>query len=223
MKSPMAISYGKVFDIEHDRSAFLFDVDGVISRWLSGLPRFLESKKLPNQHVIDALKKNEFLSLTYIFSTNCEHEARRLLDEYNASDAIAELEPFERDTGHTLRAISELGDLIAITCIGVCLQSHQNRIRNLENICGGQLFSEVHCLDFDVSKEDVIRNIAERRRVAFFVDDRQRHVEEAKSAGVVAYHFVSGVPLEDRCPSGAHANSWSHIKELAERHVATIG
>lgn len=146
------------------RLAFLFDVDGVISRWLSGLPSFLESKKLPNQHVIDVIKSNQFLCLKELFSTDDADLAKRLLDEYNSSDAIAELEAMDSLTGEVLKEISNYGDLIAVTCIGECLRSHQNRIKNLELICGEPLFSEVHCLDFDVSKEEVIKGISERRK-----------------------------------------------------------
>ncbi|MGR5555910.1 hypothetical protein ACQKQC_06370 [Vibrio fortis] len=196
--------------------AFLFDIDGVVVRWFSRLPDFLKSKGLPYEHVVKGMNKNIYMNLVDIFSTTCEKEAFSLAREYNSSQYIAELDAFDEQVAPALRELSKRGELIAVTCIGDDEKCHDFRKENLSVICGGDLFDEIHCLDIQQNKAPVIKEIAERKNVAFFVDDRPRHVREAMSVGVAGYQFLKDVEEHDIDHELNHVPCWGGILSLAE-------
>lgn len=195
--------------------AFIFDGDGVIVQWTSKLAEFAKSKGLPFEHIIDASKRNAFLSPCEAFSTDNEEEAMALLREYNSSEFIAQLNPMAKDVGASLNKISALGKLILVTCIGTCPTSFLHRIANISNICGANIFEEMHFLDVNESKEDKLKELAERYDVGFFVDDRARHVIEGLNAGVTSYQFALNTE-EDKLDNRLnHAANWTELVELA--------
>lgn len=54
--------------------------------------------------------------------------------------------------------------------------------------------------------------------MAFFVDDRAKHVKEAESAGVPAYQFIDGMPSSSICPESNHIRSWYHLQQVAREY-----
>ncbi|MCY9861147.1 hypothetical protein OTK49_01205 [Vibrio coralliirubri] len=195
--------------------AFIFDGDGVIVQWTSKLAEFAKSKGLPFEHIIDANKNNLFLPSCELFSTVDEEEAMELLREYNRSEFISQLTPMSQDTGASLNKISELGKLILVTCIGTDPVSFLHRTANITNVCGANIFEEMHFLDVNESKENKIRELAERYDVGYFVDDRARHVTEGINAGVTSYQFALNTDASRLDQNLCHAVNWLELIELA--------
>lgn len=195
--------------------AFIFDGDGVIVQWTSKLAEFAKSKGLPFEHIIEASKRNAFLPPCEAFSTDNEEEAMGLLLEYNSSDYMAQLNPMAHNVGASLNKISELGKLILVTCVGTCPLSFLHRIANISSICGANIFEEMHFLDVDASKEDKLKELAERYDVGFFIDDRSRHVIEGLNAGITSYQFALNTEVDKLDTSLNHAANWTEIVELA--------
>ncbi|ELP5899777.1 hypothetical protein QTV49_001674 [Vibrio vulnificus] len=199
----------------YGRPVFLFDVDGVISKWFSRIVAFLKHKGLPFEHVEEKMQMTNFISPKEIFSTSCEKHASSLLAEYNESHFIAELDPISSDTKRVLNTIAEFGDLMTVTCIGESEITQKHRINNIEAICGRKIFSEHHFLRVGQSKEDVIRKIMNRRNVVFYADDSAKHVREGLKAGANSFQFTLGVSDDNLDPDLNHIMNWSEVLEVA--------
>ncbi|CAH7396835.1 conserved hypothetical protein [Vibrio chagasii] len=168
---------------------FAFDIDGVVLKWFSRLPDFLDSKGIDSTIIRSKINSDEYLEPTEIFQCD-EEQAQTLLREYNASHYISRLDEFDPKTASALRKFSEMGEVVAVTCIGTLPKCKELRSENLYWLFG-ETFSQVICLDVDESKEEALRELNKDGMVQFFVDDRLRHVKEAMAAGVKAFHFVN--------------------------------
>ncbi|MCY9870443.1 hypothetical protein [Vibrio barjaei] len=206
--------------MKNRRPTFLFDADGLICQWTSRMPEFLTSKGLPTEPVLASLKANDYISIEDIFSTKCTRTATELLEEYNRSHHISQLDPICQSTGRVLRELAKIGDLIAVTCIGKEEISAVNRARNLEYIAKKNLFKAIHCLDFGESKEPIMNRLRDEHNVMMFVDDRPHHVQEAMRAGINAYQFTYKMNESSIDENLQHLCSWSEIEAEGKRLVA---
>ncbi|MEZ9708694.1 hypothetical protein AB4254_08485 [Vibrio breoganii] len=197
---------------------FSFDVDGVIVSWFSRLPDFLKEKGLPYKHITDLEGDNHFLPRSEIFSTDDEDICEALITEYNRSHYIAQLDLLHPEAQYYLCKLRELGELVAVTCLGTDAISHQMRVDNLNNVLGYGIFSEVHCIATGADKTPKLLELQKDRDVIFFVDDRACHTQQGLNAGISSYQYIEGILTDDIDYDLKHLNSWKEIYAAAVKH-----
>lgn len=169
--------------IKIEKTKFVTDVDGVLLCWFSGVKKYLQENNYPE----DKIKMMENLVFTTNF-INAEDIFGKgnvvdKINEFNSSEFIRMLPILQKEAIQVLNKISKSHQIIALTCLGT--EEHQ-KIKRTENLINtyGKIFSDVICIGINESKEDYLRDLNKNNMVKAYIDDRYKHVVEAKNAGI---------------------------------------
>ena len=200
-----------MFYIGNKKEQLIFDVDGVLLLWISGVIKFLESKGIDASHVKGS--KNAFYTLDYIFGQDSMEKNLRLYNEFKASKYLGELEPYCKSTKRIVEDLSHEYDLSIVTCIGTEKSVIALREQNIRD-CFGGAFDTVVCLDKASPKLNALKFLSETGgKVAGFIDDKGIHVCEGIKAGIPSFQFIDGSPEERILTSVDHMRDWGHIED----------
>ncbi len=161
----------------------IFDADKVLLEWLGGFLSFLKDNGYCTKHVTKYVGTTEFLHTEFITKNDCKVFNKNIINQFLESGYLRNLETFQNDAVAILTELKEHYDFAVVTCIGRDEESISQRNDNL-NLRYKGLFTEVVCIDFNESKEESLRYLAQQREVVAFIDDREKHLEEAIAAGI---------------------------------------
>lgn len=189
------------------RPLFVFDIDGVVLDWFSRLGMFLDAHNIVHA---GNLNNREFIPFQQLFQCSNE-KALKLLHDYNGGELAANLTPMSDLVAPTLNKLAKIGDVVAVTCIGLEARQEEQRVKCLNSAIGEGVFSDVICLDVVASKYETLKELNKDGRVVLYVDDRLKHIEEAKQAGIQnAYQFTDNQDI----PKVKGVNQISDWKEV---------
>jgi hypothetical protein len=175
-----------------EKPLLITDVDSVLLDWLRGFINFLNIKGICTKHVDHHLGTTMFIKPNIITNIKCESTNNELFNEFMSGQYIQELQPLQKGTPIHMRELSKHFEIVALTCIGTEKSLVEKRNLNLINVyC--DIFKEIICLDFGVSKEPYLKHFNDNYNVHSFIDDRIDHISESISAGIPPILFARGV------------------------------
>jgi hypothetical protein len=161
----------------------LCDIDGVALNWLSKLPEYLLKYGIDHEKAIFAYANNEFLSHSEITGLP-EHEATKVVLDYNESEYIKYLTPY-KDALSVINLLKHEFDFVAVTAIGRAGKSSQYRMENL-NFWYPNAFTDIHVVNMNESKLSVLS----KYNRTFFIDDSPNYCAEGKQSGHTSIRIV---------------------------------
>ena len=191
----------------------LTDVDECILQWSTGFIQYLY-----DYHGFTDIKKRNDHYVSKWLEIHPD-EAVTLVTEFNRSHYFAALEPF--DSAHIVlpRLYNEGYKIVAITsCSSEGIVAEMRRI-NLQRYFGN-IFSEVHCLDFFDDKGEVLN----RYPKTFWVEDSIEWAVRGADLGHTTFliNHLHNESLDD--PRIVRVDNWldiyNMIGELADRKIS---
>lgn len=161
----------------------VFDADSVLVDWFKGYVSFLKSKGFCIRHLKKYIGKTIFVSLEEMTKNSCKDFNNALMKEFQASGFLSKLDMFQKDGQKQLEKLSQDFDFAVVTCIGETEELIKQRNENL-NALYGNVFIDIKCIDYGKSKEHPLKELSKQREIAAFIDDREKHLEEARLAGI---------------------------------------
>lgn len=161
------------------KKVILTDIDGVTTKWQSGLPHFLAKHNIPTDSCLDMFYTEQFKSPKDIFG--CDEElANKLLIEYNNSPFIRYLSPYD-DALHVINSLKNEYDFVAITALGNATTVSLNRIANLNSLFPSA-FKEVLVVDAHESKTKQFKYALEKYgdRIVCYIDDLIKNLSDSR-------------------------------------------
>ncbi|MFS1426977.1 hypothetical protein LMH73_007345 [Vibrio splendidus] len=200
-----------MFHIGSKKEQLIFDVDGVLLLWISGVIKFLASKGLSTSHIDGT--GNSFFTLEYIFAQDSFEKNMALYNEFKSSKYMGELEPYCKSVKRIVEDLAREYELSIVTCIGTDRGVVALREKNIQD-CFGGAFETIICLDKTAPKLNALKFLSETGgKVAGFIDDKGMHVHEGISAGLPSFQFIDGSPEHRILSSVEHLKNWGHIED----------
>lgn len=187
-----------------------FDGDSVLVDFFKGFLLFLKTKGHCIKHVEHLIGSTRFVPTEEITKVDCKEYNKQIMKEFAESGFLGNLSPFQIDAVEILNDLHTDHHLAVVTCIGTTDKIIEERERNLKSI-HGDVFLEIRCIEYGESKEKHLRELAEIAPVVAFIDDRTKHLEEAKRANVKPLLLSRG---EHACLKGAE--DFTVISSLSE-------
>lgn len=170
-----------------EKRVILTDVDGILIKWQSGLPYFVQKYGIDTSVILETMVTENFKTASELFGFN-ERLSNMFLEEYNASDFIRYLSGYD-DAIHVINQLKSEFDFIAITALGNTDGALMNRCFNLNTLFPGA-FKDIRCVNYNESKlpHYIAAKQKYRERLVCFVDDLAHNLEDCHDA-------ISELPL----------------------------
>lgn len=193
-----------------------FDADTVLLDWLSGFLYFLEEKGHCVEHVKQYLGTTKFIPTEKITKSKCKEYNKQILKEFAESGVLSQLDYFKEENHTVLTELNKHYEIAVVTCIGRTEQLISQRKQNLINLYG-DIFSDILCINFGESKEESLRKLSEEYDIVAYIDDREKHLAEAKNVGIKSILLSSGLDVNySNDIDFSIVSSLSEIKEYQE-------
>ena len=157
------------------KKTILVDVDGVLVSWLTNLPFFMQENNICKKQILMCID-SEWLTPSEMFDVDSDEEGMELIKLYNRSKFIKYL-PAYSDALKYVNVLMQKYNFVAISALGTTAECYSNRYYNLKSQFPE--FGEVMLCDVGADKTDLIKQACEKYDVLFYVDDREKHCEEA--------------------------------------------
>lgn len=203
-------------DIKMKEKILVTDVDFVLLDWVYGLKPFLESKGISSEHLESYKGSTYYPCLSELFFNDCEETNLKLLHEFNDSEYIKHLPIFEEGSHEHLGEISENIKVFALTCLGTGEEQKQSRWQNLRDHYG-DIFEDTICIPVRTSKEPYLRELMEKYEIIGYVDDREKHLQEAINCNITPLLYKRNEKYPDT--DIKVVNGWSEIKEYVDNSL----
>ncbi|WWQ13077.1 HAD-superfamily hydrolase [Morganella phage vB_Mm5] len=200
------------------KKVILTDIDGVTTKWQSGLPHFLAKHNIPTDSCLDMFYTEQFKSPKDIFG--CDEElANKLLIEYNNSPFIRYLSPYD-DALHVINSLKNEYDFVAITALGNATTVSLNRIANLNSLFPSA-FKEVLVVDAHESKTKQFKYALEKYgdRIVCYIDDLTKNLVDSEFMlseipDFKNIHMIRVTGNRDINPNNVTVRDWYDIAHL---------
>lgn len=192
------------------KGLIVFDGDSVLLDFFEGFLRYLESKGYCMNHVKHLIGSTKFVPTEEITKNNCKTFNKQIMNDFASSGLLGELKLFQKDAQAILLDLHKEHELAVVTCIGTTPEIISQRNRNLINLYG-DIFMDIRCINYGESKKKHLIELNAILPVLAFIDDRTKHLEEAKLAGVQPLLYSCG---ENACLEGS--DGFSIINSLSE-------
>lgn len=183
------------------KPVLLTDVDGVILDWVKTFGEYAVSRGFTLR-----MEHPKTWEMTEWFGATTE-QIRELISDMNSS-AIFESIPAFPDAQKVLPILAEKYDLVAITSCSSDALTVERRIKNLELI--DVKFKDVHCLDFNVSKKDLLSAYP----TTLWVEDRFEGAESGVETGHKSFLINRSYNLNQFHQKIVKVDSWHQIHSL---------
>lgn len=190
----------------------VFDADHVLLDWYLGILKFLKDNGVCIKHLEQHLGKTNFVPLEEMTKSTCKETNQKFINDFADSGYLAKLEVFEKDAIKILAELHKEYDFAVVTCIGETDELIQQRKSNLINLYG-DVFEDIICIDFGKSKEEPLRKLAKEHNIVAFIDDKEKHLDEAVNANNQIKPFLMSRGV-DLCPTVL--NKYTVISSLGE-------
>lgn len=194
------------------------DGDGVLFDFIQGLIPFFKEKGLDHSHLTQYKGLSFHIPPHELFNLDPD-KSFKLLVEFNNSTHVKNLPIFEEDSVKQIKEIEKEGfEIYLLTCLGRTESCFNYRFANVENLFSGVIKKDnVIMLDIDETKEPSLRRLRKEGELFGHIDDRLKHVFEAKQANTRAIWYNNEGSLHednDKHKDIIHARKWFEIKEL---------
>lgn len=191
----------------------LTDCDGVLCNWIDGFESFIQSRGLVTSQSLDT----SHYCLTQRYGIG-QTRIVELIEEFNASTAIADLDCYLDSKEYVTRLASQGFRFTVISALGSSAQARRNRVANLEKHFGN-VFEDIICLPLGDSKRSTLSNWASSGR--FWLEDHPEHALAGAELGLRSVLFLSdytaGTAL-NTCDRVSKVSSWKDLHSLLNSH-----
>ena len=168
--------------MKNEKPLIVFDADSVLLDWFRGFVAFLKGKGFCVAHLNQYIGTTQFVPTEVMTKNSCKAFNKNIMAEFAQSGVLSALNMFQKDGNVILSKLAKDYDFAVVTCIGETEDLIRQRKENLTNLYG-DIFLDVLCINYGKSKENSLRKLAETRNIVAFVDDREKHLEEALLVG----------------------------------------
>lgn len=198
-----------------EKPVILTDIDGVVLEWLANLPHYIADIGRDPSVALSLIHTDNWAHPEDLFGTETREEAMQYMDEYGRSILMACLPAYDKTAIPAINRLKKDFDFIGITAIGTDFETFKHRSANLHALFPNA-FKELHCLPFGGDKSDYIAKYKHIHgdNIFCYVDDWDKHVEEAESVGVRGIRYGQ---INRGNPTRGHkfVNDWEHLEVLA--------
>lgn len=153
----------------------LTDADGVLFWWFGGFKKFMEDK---GYKLIPGTNQHYSMSSRYDIN---DEQAHQLINEYNESPYIANLEPY-KDSVEYIKKLTDCGfKFVCITSLSEKPTAAKYRKENLEKLFGN-VFIELICLKTGAPKTGAL--LPWEGSDLFWIEDHIRNAEAGYRMGL---------------------------------------
>lgn len=194
------------------------DGDGVLFDFIQGLTPFLKEKGIDHSHLSKYKGKSIHIPAHELFNLD-PSLSFKLLVEFNNSKHVKNLPIFEEDSIQNIQEIKREGyDIYLTTCLGRTENCLNYRFENVRKLFGNIIGRDnIIMLDIDESKEKSLRYLSKKGNLFGHIDDRLKHIFEAKQANTRAIWYNNQEQLHrdnEKHENIIHVKNWSEIKNL---------
>jgi len=153
----------------------LTDADGVLVWWFGGFEKFMADK---GHKLIPGTDQHYSMSARYDIN---DDQAYQLINEYNESPYIADLEPYEDAAEYVKKLAGHGFKFVCITSLSANPTAKKHRKENLEKLFGN-MFIELICLETGSSKRNAL--FPWEGSDLFWIEDHIKNAEAGYQMGL---------------------------------------
>ena len=192
----------------------LTDVDGVLLSWDDGFATFMGSKghaPLPNSE--------HFYRLSKRYPEFTDIEMTALVEEFNTSPAIAELNPWADSVEYVRKLSSEGYKFICITAISEHPDARYYRDKNLKNVFGKNIFNyqDMICISPGKSKRAALSKWMGSGY--YWIEDHFLHAESGYELGLQSILMDSPQNQHFNTDLFPRVSNWRQIYEMITNKI----
>jgi len=185
----------------------LTDIDGVVLDWEEAFLTWMDF----NGHMAD-IEQKKYYSVAKAFSLS-EEKAKQLVRQFNTSASIGFLPPL-RDAQYYIKLLHEKYryNFVAVTSLSLDPFAKELRERNLKKLFGNA-FAKCICLDTGADKDEVLKELSERFKGCYWIEDKVENVDIGHSVGFNSILMEHGFNMDYKGPAQVVKN-WEEIMEI---------